>query len=160
MFLSLMLFIFSIILAVSVFVSAIMILAFARSTPKKTREGVIAKEKSLGFKEFMYRAERYRVKWQEKEGIFEKYLPYAMIFGIAEVWAKNFKDIYKQPPDWYEGDWTTFSAVYLATSLNSFSNTASASYLPLSTTASSGGSGFGGGGSSGGGFGGGGGGSW
>lgn len=160
MFFSPVLFIFSIILATASFISGILVLAFGHSTPKKTREGVIAKEKSLGFKEFLYRAERYRVQWQEKERIFEKYLPYAMVFGITEVWAKNFQDIYKQPPDWYEGDWTTFNAVYLATSLNSFSNTASTAYSPPSTTASSGGSGFGGGGSSGGGMGGGGGGSW
>jgi len=62
-----LLFIFSFILAFAGFVSGILIMIFARSTPKKTREGVIVKEKSLGFKEFLYRAERYRLKWQEKE---------------------------------------------------------------------------------------------
>ncbi|KKQ74675.1 MAG: hypothetical protein US94_C0001G0076 [Berkelbacteria bacterium GW2011_GWB1_38_5] len=156
-----LLFIFSFILAFAGFVSGILIMIFARSTPKKTREGVIVKEKSLGFKEFLYRAERYRLKWQEKENIFEKYLPYAMVFGIAEKWAENFKDIYKKPPDWYEGgNWTTFNTVVFASSLNSFSSSASVSYSPPSTSASSGSSGFGGGGSSGGGFGGGGGGSW
>lgn len=155
-----MLFIFSVILSFSIFIAGIMAMGFIRSAPKKTREGVIIKEKSLGFKEFLYRAERYRIHWQEKEQIFEKYLSYAMIFGIAEVWAKNFKDINKEPPDWYEGNWTTFNAVYLATSLSSFNSVASTSYSPPSTSASSGGSGFGGGGSSGGGFGGGGGESW
>jgi len=154
------LWIFSVLLAFSGFVSGILVMFFARSVPKKTREGVIIKEKSLGFKEFLFRAERYRVKWQEKENVFEKYLPYAMIFGIAGKWAKNFQDLYKKPPNWYEGDFTTFNTVVFASSLNSFGSTASSSYSPPSTSASSGGSGFGGGGSSGGGFGGGGGGSW
>lgn len=137
--------------------SGLVILIFAKFMSKKTKAGVIAKEKSLGFKEFLFRADRYKFKWQEKENIFEKYLPYALMFGITTQWAKNFEGIYKQPPDWYQGDFTTFSLVYFASSLNSFSSTANASYSP---PASSGSSGFGGGGSSGGGFGGGGGGSW
>ena len=144
----------------AIFISGVMILIFASKMPKRTREGVIAKEKSYGFKEFLYRAERYRVKWQEKEHIFEKYLPYAMIFGIAEVWAKNFSSIYKQPPDWYEGDFATFSTIAFASQMSSFSQTATHSFSAPATSASSGSSGFGGGGSSGGGFGGGGGGSW
>lgn len=147
-------------LVAAIVLSGIMILIFAFFMPKKTREGVIAKEKSLGFKEFLYRAERYRVRWQEKEEVFEKYLPYAMIFGIAEIWAKNFSSIYKNPPDWYEGNFTTFSAVVFAHEISSFSQTANSSFSPPATSASSGMSGFGGGGSSGGGFGGGGGGSW
>ncbi|MEK7143126.1 MAG: DUF2207 domain-containing protein [Patescibacteria group bacterium] len=147
-------------LMTALILSGVLILIFSRSMPKKTREGVIVKDKILGFKEFLYRAERYRIHWQEKENIFEKYLPYAMVLGIADKWAKNFKDIYKNPPDWYEDDFTTFNAVVFASSLNSFSTSASASFSPPSTSASSGGSGFGGGGSSGGGFGGGGGGSW
>ncbi|MCL5406979.1 MAG: DUF2207 domain-containing protein [Patescibacteria group bacterium] len=147
----------SVILIVALIISGGIVIIFSHFMPKKTKEGVIAKEKSLGFKEFLYRAERYKVQWEEKEGIFEKYLPYAMIFGIAEMWAKNFKDIYKNPPDWYEGgNFTTFNTIIFVSSLNSFSTTASHSFSP---PAASGSSGFGGG-SSGGGFGGGGGGSW
>ena len=168
MFLSPFLFIFSIILSFSSFLSGLMILAFGRSTPKKTRKGVIAKEKTLGFKEFLYRAERYRVRWQEKENylpdgsqVFEQYLPYALVLGIADKWAKNFEKIYETQPDWYQGDFATFNAVILASHLNAFSVSAQTSFsAPASTSASSGFSGFGGGGSSGGGMGGGGGGSW
>lgn len=125
--------------------------------PKKTKEGVILKEKSLGLKEFLYRADRYKLKWQEKEEIFEKFLPYAMVFGVVDQWAKNFKNIYTDSPDWYVGNINTFSAIYIASEMSHFSSSASSSYSP---PASSGSSGFGGGGSSGGGFGGGGGGSW
>lgn len=145
------------------FLSGILIALFTKSMPKKTREGAIVKEKSLGFREFLFRAERYRVKWQEKENIFEKYLPYAMVFGIADKWAENFKDLYKKQPDWYEGgNWTTFNTVVFVSSLNSFNNSTMSSFSPpVSTSASSGISGFSGsGGFSGGGFGGGGGGSW
>ena len=80
-----------------------------------------------------------------------------MVFGVVDQWAKNFKDIYTDPPSWYQGNFHTFSAIVLANELSSFSSSASSSYSP---PAASGSSGFGGGGSSGGGFGGGGGGSW
>jgi uncharacterized membrane protein len=141
----------------AVIVSGLIILIFSRSMPKKTQEGVLAKEKSLGFKEFLYRADRFKLQWQEKEKIFEKFLPYAIVFGVANEWAKNFKDIYNNPPDWYTSDAGTFNTVLFASSLHSFGSTASSSFSP---PAASGSSGFGGGGFSGGGFGGGGGGSW
>jgi len=143
-------------LVFAIFFSGILFIIFSRFMPKKTKEGVIAKEKSLGLKEFLYRADRYKLKWEEKENIFEKFLPYAMVFGVADLWAKNFKNIYKNPPDWYDGNFTTFSAVIFANEMSNFSSTASSSYSP---PAASGSSGFGGG-YSGGGFGGGGGGSW
>lgn len=137
-------------------ITGIIVLIFSKFMPKKTKEGVILKEKSLGFKEFLYRADRYKLKWQEKEHIFEKFLPYAMVLGVADQWAKNFKDIYKEPPDWYDGSFTTFNTVIFASEISRFSSQASSAYSP---PAASGSSGFGGG-SSGGGFGGGGGGSW
>ena len=158
-FLPLGLFTISATLGFSLCVCGVITLCFVRAMPKKTYAGVIARERCMGLREFIYRAERYRVKWQEKEGIFETILPYAMVFDLADKWAKNFKDIYKNPPDWYEGGhWTTFNAIYFVSALNSFSSTAQSNFSP---PASSGSSGFSsGGGFSGGGFGGGGGGSW
>jgi uncharacterized membrane protein len=88
--------------------------------------------------------------------LFEKLLPYAMVLGVEEAWAKQFENIYKTPPDWYQGNWSAFSAVYLTTSLNS--GVQSAVNTAFSSPSSSSGSGFSGGGSGGGGGGGGGGG--
>ena len=148
-------------LVFAILLSGIIILIFTRSMPKKTKEGVIIKERCLGFKEFIYRADRYRLRWSEKEHLFEKYLPYAIVFGVTKEWAKHFKDIYKEPPSWYEGNFNTFSAIYFANEMSNFSSEAAHSYSPPSSSASSGSSGFSsGGGFSGGGFGGGGGGSW
>jgi hypothetical protein len=79
-----------------------------------------------------------------------------MIFGLEKDWAKQFEDVYKTPPDWYNGNWAAFNAGYLVSSLGDFS---SASAVTFTAPHSSGGSGFGGG-SSGGGGGGGGGGGW
>jgi hypothetical protein len=76
------------------------------------------------------------------------------------AWAEKFKDIYTEPPTWFEGDWTTFNTLYLVSSL---SHASSVMNTVLSSAPSSSGSGFSGGGfggSVGGGGGGGGGGSW
>ncbi len=123
----------------------------------RSEKGVLAREQALGFKLFLSTAERYRLQWQEREGIFEQFLPYAMVFGVADKWAKVFEGMNLPQPDWYVGPFVgAYAVTSLASSLDGFANFASAVHAPSAR----GGGGFGGGGFSGGGFGGGGGGSW
>jgi hypothetical protein len=139
--------------------------------PSRTPKGVAAKEGIMGLKLYLETAEKKRLeKLQSPDApympksaapkrtveLFEKLLPYAMVLGVEEAWAKQFENIYKTPPDWYQGNWSAFSAVYLTTSLNS--GVQSAVNTAFSSPSSSSGSGFSGGGSGGGGGGGGGGG--
>ncbi len=147
-------------------ISAIIIFGFGLIMPSYTRKGIKVKEKLLGFKLYLETAKKDRIKFhnapEKKPEIFEKFLPYAMIFGVEKEWAEQFKDIYNSNPDWYETNAdTTFGAMNLVNSLNSFgvTTTSAIGSGSISSSASSGGSGFSGGGT-GGGFGGGGGGSW
>ncbi len=143
--------------AVGVFGAIIMLLAV--TLPKRTKRGVDANWHARGFKEYLAKAERYRLQWQEREGIFETFLPYAMVFGVAEHWSKVFAGLQRPSPTWYEGrPGSTFNTLVLWSALNSFASTAQRTLT--TPPAASGGSGFGGGGFSGGGFGGGGTGSW
>ncbi|MFO7806893.1 MAG: DUF2207 domain-containing protein [Candidatus Moraniibacteriota bacterium] len=140
------------------FASALVVAGFGMFMSKKTKKGAEAVWKIQGFKEYIKTAERYRVKFQEKENLFEKYLPYAMVFGLADKWAKAFEGIYEKNPEWYESSQPgAFHAGYLAGSLGNFADSANVAYNPPRSSSSSG---FGGGGSAGGGSGGGGGGSW
>ncbi|KKR70082.1 MAG: hypothetical protein UU13_C0014G0008 [Candidatus Nomurabacteria bacterium GW2011_GWB1_40_7] len=128
--------------------------------PAKTEKGVATREYILGLKDYLRIAEKDRLLFhnapEKKPEIFEKLLPYAMVLGVANIWAKEFEGIYTTPPSWYSGSSNTaFSAVMFSNSLSSFS-----SYASSSMTSSPSGSGSGGGGSSGGGGGGGGGGGW
>lgn len=143
------------------FLSGLIIIVLAPLAPKRTLKGVLVKQKIQGFKLYLKTAERYRLKWQEQEGIFEKYLPYAIALGVAGIWAKHFKDKLNKPPSWYNGyALANFNAINFANSLDSNLNSSLNSAI-VSSSSSSGGSAFsGGGGFSGGGFGGGGGGSW
>ncbi len=135
--------------------------------PAKTIKGGQTFMKVKGFKMYMQTAEKYRVQNLTPE-IFEKFLAYAIVFGIEKSWAQKFKDIYKNPPDWYESSrGSSFNTLLLANSLSTFNSTASSTITskPSSSSGSSFGSGWSGGGGfsggfSGGGGGGGGGGAW
>lgn len=157
-------FIWGILPVIVAVISFVILVFFAIIMGHRTKKGVIAREKLLGLKLYLETAEKDRLKFHNAPSKnpqqFEKLLPYAMVFEVEKEWAEQFKDIYKESPDWYQGtNGEAFSSVILANSLNSFSKIATSSVASAPSSASSGGSGFSGGGS-GGGFGGGGGGSW
>lgn len=141
-------------------VAGIIVILFSFAMPRYTALGAQVKEEIEGFKLFLSVTEKERLKFHnapaKKPELFEKYLPYAMALKVEKEWAEQFKDIYTEPPSWYQGNWSHFNTVAFTSSLNSFSSSAGSAFV---SSPSSGGSGFGGG-SSGGGFGGGGGGSW
>jgi uncharacterized membrane protein YgcG len=117
--------------------------------PRRTAKGQEAFEHARGFKEFVSRAEKYRIQWQEKEGAFEAFLPYAMAFDVADKWTRALAVSPADTSGWYAGPSAAGMADFGAAmgSLGTSLGTAS-------------GPGSSGGGFSGGGFGGGGGGSW
>lgn len=136
--------------------TGVILLGFGWLMAKRTMLGVTVFDHAKGFKLFLGAAEKYRLEWQEKEGIFEKYLPYAMVFGVADKWAKAFAELHVEPvsPAWYVGaSLLNFSATDFASRMGTLTQQMAVVSAPQ-------GSGSGGGGFSGGGFGGGGGGSW
>jgi len=129
--------------------------------PKRTKKGMEAYWHILGFRDYIKTAEKYRAQFYEKAHIFERYLPYAIVFNLTHKWAKAFEGIYREAPSWYEGRITpTFSTIAFCDVLNRSITNFGGMFTGRSGGARSGFSGLGGGGFSGGGFGGGGGGSW
>ena len=132
--------------------------------PKRTVAGARAQEEALGFEEFLGRVEGHRIQRMVTDPeTFERFLPFAMAFGVEERWAAAFADIYQdRQPTWYVGPGgMRFHATHLATDLSGMASRTAT--VMQSAPRSSGGSGFsggGGGGFSGGGFGGGGGGAF
>lgn len=135
---------------------------FGSAMPRKTIFGAESQKVALGLKNFLVSQER-QIKFQAKNWfLFEKLLPYAIVFGVEKIWADRFKDISVQPPSWYEGTYSgNFNSVLFIAILSKATNNFASISSPQSSTTSSSGfsSGFSGG-SSGGGFGGGGGSSW
>ncbi len=134
----------------------IILMLMALAMPKRTEKGQEAYDHARGFKEYLSRAEKYRIHWQEKEGIFEAFLPYAMSFGVARTWTKALAPQISSDWEWYYvGAGSNLGTADFADRMKSIGS----AFGEVSAPRSSGG-GDSGGGSSGGGFGGGGGGSW
>ncbi len=149
----------------SLAVSGLIIFIFGKFMPAKTPKGAQAKQSILGLKMYLSVAEKDRINFfnapEKTPGQFEKFLPFALVLGVEEKWAKQFEDIYTTPPSWYsDASGGHFNSLYFISNIRNFSDTANQSLYSKPSGAGSGGSGLGGGGFSGGGFGGGGGGSW
>ena len=144
---------------VAAILSAAVIVGFGWFMPARTAEGAKALAGVLGFEDFLTHVEADRMERVEQTPeTFEKFLPFAMALGVEKKWVGAFKNIYTQPPSWYQGGsyGGGFYPIMFVNNLDMM--TARASSVMASAPRSSGGSGFGGGGSSGGGMGGGGGG--
>jgi uncharacterized membrane protein len=139
-----------------VIVGVVTALSF-HSMPQKTAAGHDVLTRALGFRMYMATAERYQQQFAEREQTFSAFLPFAIVFGVVEMWARAFHDIdvAAATAGWYVGA-GQFSALTFSNNLQAFNSTVDNAIVY--TASSSGSSGFGGG--SGGGMGGGGGGSW
>ena len=137
----------------------LILMGFGAVMPARTEAGARALEQVLGFEEFLRRVESEHLKRViiGHPELFDRYLPYAMAFGVEKKWARAFEGIYQQSPTWYVGpSGMHFSPSVFSNNLSAL--TTAAGSTMTSSPRSSSGSGFGGGGSSGGGGGGGGGG--
>lgn len=134
----------------SLVVAGVVKMIFSFFMPAKTPKGTIIYEKCKGFRMFLHTTERFKLQKLTPEK-FERFLPYAMVFGVEKQWAKNFKDIYTKPPNWYEGrsPGTTFNTIYLVNSLSRMNS--GVGRVMASSPRSSSSSGWSGGGWSGGG---------
>ncbi|GAA1846007.1 DUF2207 domain-containing protein [Microlunatus capsulatus] len=134
---------------------------------QRTADGRAVCDQVEGFRTYLATAEAEQLRFEEGEDIFSRYLPWAIVFELADRWAElcgqlvAMGRIPETTPSWYTG---SYSGAYFNTAFLTSNLTAAATPAP-STSGSSGtgfggGSSFGGGGFSGGGGGGGGSSSW
>jgi uncharacterized membrane protein len=147
---------------IALFVSALFLLFFGFIMSKRTKKGTLLYQQLAGFKEFIKSVEKDRLEefLKQDEHYFDKVLPYAIVFDIADTWKDKLKGLDIPPPTWYSGNYSTFNTYTFMNSLNHSMNTMSSTFYSSPSSSGSSGGSFGGGGSSGGGFGGGGGSSW
>ncbi len=130
----------------------------SQKMPKKSLLGIEMYQKLAGYRMFMKTAELPRIEQLIKEDphYFDKTLPYAMVFGMADNWSDKFEKLNVPPPTWYNSHVNGLSSSQFTRRFSDASRTMSNTFTSApSKSGSSGGSS-----SSGGGFGGGGGGSW
>ena len=144
--------------AVPLVVGSVLLLLSAKRMPRRTAKGTGVLRRVSGFRRFIDESEKDRARFAEQQNLFSEYLPYAIVFGATEKWARAFAGLDDElmQPSWYGGT-SNFSTVGFAHSIDGFAVTTAGTIT--TSPAGSGSSGFSGG-SSGGGGGGGGGGSW
>lgn len=152
---------------IGITVCGIILFAFGNAMPARTKKGVDSCREAVGFRRFVQKAEKERIKVLAKEDptIFGRLLPFAMVLGAADDWAYNFRDLLTEEQDWYVplNRSSQFSSRALVNDLgDGMRSWGSAFESTPSSSGSGAGGGFSGssGGFSGGGFGGGGSGSW
>lgn len=150
---------------ICVAISLICFSIFARYIAAPTTTGRPVQDALDGFKMYLGTAERERFEKlnppKEDLQLFENYFPYALAFGVANIWSDRFRDQINRALDldpqrrnsyWYRGN--SYSSRSFSNFADSFSSTIASSSVAPSSSGSgfSGGSGGGGGGGGGGGW--------
>lgn len=129
--------------------------------PKPTQEGARVRDAVRGYKKYLEVAEKERIRFHTddalNQSVYEKILPYAIVFNMESAWLARFSEFYRddEHPVWLRAQagshlHAALAREYLVRSMNSLKESISGTRA----------SGFGGIGKVGGGFGGGGGRSW
>ncbi len=150
--------------AVPLVVAGLVLVVGHQWMPRRTSRGSALLTRTLGFREFIETAEADRARFAEQEHLFVEYLPYAVVFGATEKWARAFEGLGVLTAEggaglgtwyvWHGGG--MFDARAFSAGLGDFSTTMGTAAVTAPPSSGGGGGGFSGGG----GFGGGGGGSW
>ena len=143
-----------------------MIALLGAITDRRTKYGDEILEETLGYREFIDKVEIDQLKMmiESDPDFYYRTLSYAVVLGLENTWAKKFKDIPLQQPEWMTGSGVV-DAIFWSHLIRSMSTSIPAASIPRSSISGSPGSHAGGGGFhssgfSGGGFGGGGGHAW
>src|SRR5512143_841079 len=78
----------------------IAILVVGGSKPRITQQGETEKNKVRAFKHYLENLQKYTEVAKAKDQ-FEKYLPYAIAFGLEKSWVERFAEVDTPAPDWY-----------------------------------------------------------
>ena len=133
-------------------IAGLVILAFSRAMAWRTADGSAVLAQSRGFREYLVTAEADQIAFEEAQQIFSRYLPYAIVYGVADRWAKVFAQVASAAeaagsPDRHAHvvrvEWHDLLTSAGSPPVPSFSTTAGGTFT--ATPGSSGGSGFGGG---------------
>jgi hypothetical protein len=81
-------------------ISTIIVWAFAGRMPQRTPKGAQEQKKWEAFRNYLEDLTRFTDMDTAKEK-YEKYLPYAIAFGVEKHWTQRFEDLTVPAPDWY-----------------------------------------------------------
>jgi Predicted membrane protein (DUF2207) C-terminal domain/Predicted membrane protein (DUF2207) N-terminal domain len=153
-----------VVLGLGLIVAGLIFRILGKRMAAKTAAGSAVYAQSLGFRKYLETAEAGQIRFEEASAIFSRYLPYAIVFGVADRWAGTFQKVAEAAaasgsplimPTWYLYSGAMFpDFTSIADGAGSFASSAGGTFAATASSGSSGGSGFGGGFSGGGGAGG------
>ena len=86
--------------AAGIFLVGLVLVVVGQVMPRKTREGALAAAKWRAFERYLRGIEKY-TNLERAQEIFEKYLPYAIAFGLERQWVSKFAEVNTPAPTWY-----------------------------------------------------------
>jgi uncharacterized membrane protein YgcG len=95
---------FSICIPIGLGATALAFFAIARAMPARTRKGADIRMRAEAFKRYLQNIEKY-TDLKESKDQFEKYLPYAVAFGLEHSWTNKFVAVDAPMPPWYVPVW-------------------------------------------------------
>ncbi|TCC47416.1 DUF2207 domain-containing protein [Kribbella capetownensis] len=136
-----------------------------RSAGRRTSTGRAIADQVIGFRKYLATAEADQLRFENGEDIFSRYLPWAIVFDLADHWQKLCRQLVDAgrlipDPTWYTGPsyytstWTaanvitTVATTFSPPPTQSTGGGTSSGFTSSSSSSSSGGGGGGGGGGS------------
>lgn len=113
--------------------------------------GAALNQKIKGFKLYLDTAEKYRARFQERQGDLTKILPYAIVFGLTKQWLRLMEKVQEENPNlviypvFLGSGWNLADLHELTGAIESVTAAVS-SHVSTSTMSAGGGAGGGGGG--------------
>ena len=93
--------------SVGLLFTAVALAVVSSVMPAKTRKGAEAKARWEAFKRYLKEIESY-TDLETASELFERYLPYAIAFGLEHKWVSKFARVETTPiPGWYYPYWAT-----------------------------------------------------
>jgi uncharacterized membrane protein YgcG len=80
--------------------TAVVFFVAARNMPRRTRKGAEMRMRAEAFKRYLANIEKY-TDIKESKDLFDKYLPYAIAFGLEHTWVRKFTAVDAPIPGWY-----------------------------------------------------------
>ena len=80
--------------------SVVIVWIFARHMPQRTAKGAQEQKRWEAFRNYLEDLTRFTDMDAAKEK-YEKYLPYAIAFGVEKHWTQRFENLTVPAPDWY-----------------------------------------------------------
>jgi uncharacterized membrane protein len=79
---------------------AVILVVISSRMPKKTQKGAEEAAKFKAFRTYLADIDKYE-NIDAKNDIFQKYLPYAIAFGLEEDYTRKFAAAGSATPSWY-----------------------------------------------------------